>query len=425
MTEKEFRNLAGSLELSKNERDKLNSKYNKLNNIIHNNLPGNVKVAAFELGGSFAKDTILPGRNELDIVTVISPKNKHFYYTVLAKANMNAIENCLLYNLFSNKKYEGNELEKRFERNYERNTLKIEFDDGIKVDFLVKFNEDDLIKVSNNKEIENFYLERDRQQLKFIAKAKEEYSLYRNVVKMLKKFRDDKSLYNIKSYLLEVLLYHSLSRKDVNNTYTDYFKAVVGGLDRFISGQIIEVTEEMYKYLGTKGKVNTRDKYKVIDVANKSNNVAKHVNDKNINEFNTLRNYINSLIQDNNQNKQKTNSNSKTELKLGLFYMKNDRTRFQWKYEINNDFKKHGGNYKIDKGKFDIESGILSGLDNALRYIVKNNYNKNLLLDLPNDFKNIFINGKYNGRELESDNVKIRKAIYRYINNNEIKIKYK
>jgi hypothetical protein len=421
MTEKEFRALAGELELSKNEREQLDSKYKTLNNLIRNNLPGNVKVAAFELGGSFAKDTILPGRKELDIVVVLSPKNQHFYYTVLAKANMNQIENCLLYNLFSNKKYEGNDLEKRFIRDYERNTLKIKFDDDIKVDFLVKFNASDLIKTSKNADIENFYLERDQQQLNFIAKAKEEYSLYRNVVKMLKKFRDEKELYSIKSYLLEVLLYDSLSKRKLNNCYMDYFKAVVGGLDRFISGQTIEVTEEMYKYLGTQGEVNTSDKYRVIDVANKSNNVAKHVNATNIEEFKTLRNHINSLIQNNNQ---KASSNSETKLKLGLYYMKNDNNRFHWEYEIDNEFIKNGGNYSVSSSQ-DFESGILFGLNNALKYIVNNDYSKIVLLELPNEFKTIFTSGIYKGYDLEPDNNTKRNSILKYIERNKLNIKVK
>ena len=211
---------------------------------------------------------------------------------------MNSIENSLYLNYYDKLKVVKDD--EKIVRNYDRNTLSLLNSNDVDVDFLVKFKKEHLLN-SSVKDVENFYLERDDKQLNFINYAHNDYSLFKNVVMLIKNFRNQEKLNDLKSYMIEIILYYSLVNYSKENSYTSYLTAFFKGLKDFIDKKTIEVDDNMYSRLGVSKTAVPNDQYKVLDVANRSNNVAMYV--KNINPFTKFYNkYKEEFNDDSNKN---------------------------------------------------------------------------------------------------------------------------
>src|SRR5690606_15564674 len=97
--------------------------------------------------------------------------------------------------------------------------------------------------------------------------------------------RNLESLHELKSYTIEIILYFSLCKYLNGKDYVSYLNAFLNGLTDFIDEKTIEVTNDMYKYLKTKQSKIPSGRWKVIGVANRSNNVAEYVTSSNIEKF--------------------------------------------------------------------------------------------------------------------------------------------
>ncbi len=306
MNNNELKELLNKIEPTQEEKNCIQNVVDSVRNIIINNA-GKLKVAEFRIGGSFEKETMIAGRNEVDIVIAISPKNGEYLYKDLANINMNFIENTFYINWYDSLIEQNGS---KINRDYKKNTLTMKTLKGVSLDFLVKFKKEQLIKTSSETEFENYYLERDGIQLKFVNKANQEYPLYKNCVKLLKHFRNEEKLHELKSYMIEVMMYYALVKYLEGDDYVSYLTAFMKGLKDFTDKKVIEVSDKMYSYLGVKKTKLSSGTYFCIDVSNRSNNVGEFVNDSNIKEFRTFYNkYKNYFFQDNQQtNNQLTNT---------------------------------------------------------------------------------------------------------------------
>lgn len=280
MTNSELKKLCNSIKPTENELNEMENAKTSISNIVRNNIDKNVIVTELRVGGSYKKRTIIKGRKEIDMVVVISPKNKQkLLYKDLANLSMNSIENSIYLNYYEKLKDVDDNV--KITRNYDRNTLSMKNNNNVSIDFLVKFKKEQLIgKVQE--EVENFYLERDEKQINFVNFASEKYTLFKNSVMLLKYFRNLESFHSLKSYMIEIILYYSLVKYNKENSYLSYLNSFLTGLKDFIDKKTIEINDEMYMKLSvTKSKI-PNDVYKVLDVANRSNNVAKHIKSSDI-----------------------------------------------------------------------------------------------------------------------------------------------
>lgn len=391
MNNTELKELFNSIKPPKCDLDKLNNVKNTFSNVLKDNLTSKVKIAEYRIGGSFGKGTIIKERNEIDIVVVISPNIKGLNYKDLASFCMNYIENCFLINYYEKLQLISGQ---KVGRNYERNTLSLKTNNGVEIDFLIKFKKEQL----NNKDIEdieNFYLERDNQQLKFINKANEEFPLFKNTIMLIKHFRNEFNLKCLSSYMIEILLYHSLSKYSISNhDYLGYLKAFIFGLRDFSDKKVIEVTKKMYKYLNNETNIVLNDTYQVIDVANRSNNVAKRIKANDMSEIVEFKDDLNSKLQNDKSKSQQTKNTNEKLFKCKVYLLTADKNKTYYPIiKYNNQIVKLKASPYDSTNISDITYTILKAIKRIIKKINQSNYTLELEMD---EFTfNKVNNGKY------------------------------
>lgn len=391
MNNTELKNLLKTITPTKNELEQMQHTTSSLSEILKNNISGNVKVAELHIGGSFAKGTIIKGRKEVDLVVVISPKSKNkYFYKDLASLSMNYIENTFYHQYYDRLLNQTDDA--KIVRNYDRNTLSMTDTNGVDIDFLIKFKKEQLL-ASTKKDVENFYLERDNQQLKFIEEATKEFTLFKNSVMLIKKLRNDENCHILKSYMIEIIMCYSLKKYLKGNDYVAYLNAFFTGLGDFKNKTRIEVTNDMYSKLGTKNSAYPNDAYQVIDVANKSNNVAMYIKDISpINNFYCK--YVNEFANEKQNSKQTSSAITCQSVKNTI--------KINWKDNGTKEFRIASKIPGFDTYKTDIVenstehtmTNLVSHYYRHLSRIVKmydrHNFNKNIVIECPSIFIDIY-----------------------------------
>ena len=405
MNNTELKNLLKTITPTKNELEQMKRTVTSISDLVKNNISGNVKVAELHVGGSYAKGTIIAGRKEVDLVVVISPKSKNkFFYQDLANLSMNYIEN-VFYLQYYDRLLNQTE-DSKIIRNYDRNTLSMTDTNGVSIDFLIKFKKEQLV-ATTKKDVENFYLERDNQQLKFIEEANKEYPLFKNSVMLIKKFRDDEKCHILKSYMIEIIMYYGLTHYLKGNDYVSYMNAFFNGLQDFKSKQRVEVTDAMYKKVGTKTSTYPKGDYLVIDVANKSNNVAMYIKDITP-VINFYCKYVDKFKNDTKkQSSSKTStSNKEVKVQIGLFYCDNSHNTFEWRMITKEGTRKGAKNSCRGTSAKDEVQILLKAYAKAINY-AKENSAKTLTIELAQRDYDIIVNKRmdssYIGEEKENN----------------------
>lgn len=431
MNNNELKNLLNSIQPTQEEKDQMNSVVNTIENLLKNNV-GNIKIAEFHKGGSFAKGTIIKGRKEVDIVVAISPKDPHkLLYKDLANLNMNFIENTFYTQWYE--KLENQDSDSKIKRNYDRNTLSMKTVQGVDVDFLVKFKKEQLMNVTDSK-VENFYLERDTQQLNFINKANQEYSLFKGSVQLIKHFRNHESLTDLKSYMIEIILYYSLCKYLKSKDYVGYLNAFLNGINDFIDEKTIEVTDKMYQYLKTVKSKLPNGRWKAIDVANRSNNVAEYITESKINKFKDFHNKYKNEFKEQVAKKQSTTStdnNLKIEGSVDLYYEDDKKQKWQWGYNIQ-DISQRNGSFPIaylnsnasTQNKEIVIDSILTACHKCVRFIIKHYKTNELVINLRPQYFDICKNNKYLNLNITNSDKSRIQSLYAYAKQNGINLTF-
>lgn len=402
MNNTELKNLLNQIKPTENEKNEMKNAYDSISNIVKNNIDGKVKVAEIRIGGSYAKGTIIKGRKEIDMVVVISPKNnRKLYYKDLANLSMNSLENALYLNYYD--KLKDVEPGQKITRNYTRNTLSLINTNGVDVDFLVKFKKEQLLG-STKGEVENFYLERDDKQLEFIDLANKDYTLFKNCVMLLKHFRNENNLHQLKSYMVEIMLYYSLVKYSSQNTYTDYLTSFFKGLKDFIDKKIIEVDDKMYNRLGVKKTTAPSDAYRVLDVANRSNNVAVYITASDVTSFNNFYNKYKNYFTDKEVQtlKSKTEKNTRCEI---TYVWYSNRTEVSLSSSINGAFK-----YESERFTNNADTTFNNGIEQFYKHLLRiirivksHKLCKNILIVCHKQLIDVFEFGTISGKKISED----------------------
>lgn len=423
MNNTDLKELLKTITPTKNELDQMKHTVTSISNLLKNNVAGNVKLAELHIGGSYAKGTIISGRKEVDLVVVISPKSKNkFFYQDLANLSMNYIENTFYLQYYDS--LLNQTVDSKIVRNYERNTLSMTDKNGVSVDFLIKFKKEQLV-ATTKKEVENFYLERDTQQLKFIDEANKEYPLFKKSVMLVKKLRDDENCHILKSYMIEVIMYYALSHYLKGNDYVGYMNAFFKGLQDFKSKKKIEVTGAMYKKIGTKNSSYATGDYVVIDVANKSNNVAMYIKDiTQVTEFYCK--YVNEFKND--TKKLSTTKalvgNKECKVLIGLFYCDSSQDTFEWRLIAKDGTRKGAKNSCRWTDASDEVQILLRAYAKAINYATSQGA-KTLILELAQRDYDIIANNNIDGSYIGEEKANNIASLEGNANKKGITVKYK
>lgn len=395
MKKEELKKILNSIQPTKNEKEQMQRVVDNFQKLLMNNVKGNVRIAEYHIGGSFRKGTIIRGRKEVDIVVVISPKNNQkLAYNDLARASMDSIENVLRTQYYDRLVESKNN--QKIDRDYERNTLSLKDINGIKIDFLIKFKKEHLTQC-NEKNIENFYLERDNQQLKFIELANKKYPLYKNSIMLLKYFRNFNGINFLKSYAIEIILYYSLDKYLKGNDYSDYMVAFTKGLTDFINKATIKVPNDINCALGVKNSQCSVGNYKVIDVANNSNNITSGITEK---QVATIKKFLEFLK----INFGVITQEKKLVAKIGLYYCDKSEATFEWRLIVNSKIVKQGGNYLCNSVTNDKEVKVLlRALSKTIKYASDNNIS-NITINMEERDYNMIVNSSIDGYDIGSNN---------------------
>ena len=118
MTEKDFRKLVTDLEISKEEKEKLQNILITLENTLSSNLSKNITLQNVLKGGAWAKGLMMADTDEIDVLVVLK-SNLEKDFNLVNTACLNEIENILIY------EYQDIIKTSDIERNVNRNIIKV------------------------------------------------------------------------------------------------------------------------------------------------------------------------------------------------------------------------------------------------------------------------------------------------------------
>lgn len=274
MIERDFKELLQKIDLSNETKKELNSFSDLIIKTIENEINSNVKLAYLNLDEPFKDSYNLDDERKICLYITLFPKNKSLPYEVLRRANINEVENALIYNLKNNLLFKEKELE--IIREEEKDLLIIELS-GVTLEVHFRYKKDSLVKVENHLESNTLLYEDYLNQKAFQNEMVKEFPKFKNTVKLIKYFA--KSIgFKIESLeLIKVILAYSLENYFKNNDYAGYLESFTNGLTDFIDGKVISISDELYKKMKVLSASKGLSKYNVIDSGNRNNNLAENI----------------------------------------------------------------------------------------------------------------------------------------------------
>ena len=159
MTEKDFRKLVTDLEISKEEKEKLQNILQTLETTLSSNLSKNITLVNVLKGGAWAKGLMMADTDEIDVLVVLK-SNLDKDFNLINNACLNEIENILIY------EYQDIIKISDIERNTNRNIIKVKLSNII-VNLMIRYDDE-----LTNK----FSVKKDLLQIEFTELANRDYT---------------------------------------------------------------------------------------------------------------------------------------------------------------------------------------------------------------------------------------------------------
>lgn len=275
MTEKDFRKIVTSLELTKTDKEEINNFINTLEEKIKQKLT-NLNVLSLNKAGTLYTNTLYHGSKNLELMLVLdTPKINS--YPLMNQAALNSLWNFFVF------EYELDKIN-QISINNQTNSIDVVLP-NYNLNILVRFNE------SLNYQTDNF-IKNDEIRWAFVNLAGSEFNLYKNTIQLLTYYRDAYNLNQIDNYVIELLLYYGLSENFTKHTYEAYLKEFVHAIDDFTKGIKIDQDDETYRNLKVE-KVNiSKQPYMIIDISNPSVNLTSKIGEAYITELKKFKKII-------------------------------------------------------------------------------------------------------------------------------------
>lgn len=275
MTEKEYRKLISELEVSKEEKSKLEEKAMGIVDFLKTHIRL-IEIPSSQRAKDFAKGILIP--NECRIPWLVECKK------MFSKNEL--FDNQIVLNEF-----------------YQAFAL---FDDNIikKSDIYIDensnticFKKDDydieLTIVFKNTEL--FSYENEMIRMSLVENANREYTAYRNTLQIIKWLMKKESL-KINSLELEILLYYGLNEYFLqDNRYENYLNVFVRAIDDLFNKKIICLSSDFLNKLGVPMVKSCKDEYRLMDPVYPYDNLCAHINEVQKNEYKKLKKAITRL----------------------------------------------------------------------------------------------------------------------------------
>lgn len=275
MTEKDFRKIVTSLELTKTDKEEINNFINTLEEKLKQKLT-NLNVLSLNKAGTLYTNTLYHGSKNLELMLVLdTPKINS--YPLMNQAALNFLWNFFVF------EYELDKIN-QISINNQTNSIDVVLP-NYNLNILVRFNE------SLNYQTDNF-IKNDEIRWAFVNLAGSEFNLYKNTIQLLTYYRDAYNLNQIDNYVIELLLYYGLSENFTKHTYEAYLKEFVHGIDDFTKGIKIDQDDETYRNLKIE-KVNiSKQPYMIIDISNPSINLTSKIGEAYLTELKKFKKII-------------------------------------------------------------------------------------------------------------------------------------
>lgn len=275
MTEKDFRKIVTSLELTKTDKEEINTFINTLEEKLKQKL-SNLNVLNLNKAGALYTNTLYHGSKNLELMLVLdTPKINS--YPLMNQAALNSLWNFFVF------EYELDKIN-QISINNQTNSIDVVLP-NYNLNILVRFNE------SLNYQTTNF-IKNDEIRWAFVNLAGSEFNLYKNTIQLLTYYRDVYNLNQIDNYVIELLLYYGLSENFTKHTYEAYLKEFVHAIDDFTKGIKIDQDDETYRNLKIE-KVNiSKQPYMIIDISNPSVNLTSKIGEAYLTELKKFKKII-------------------------------------------------------------------------------------------------------------------------------------
>lgn len=376
MTEKEFRKIVSEGEITKLEKDNINQIITNLTTMINDNLPnyfGKMEICKL---GSLKYTTILKDENNLKL-GIITNINQDLPDQIKQIIILNTIENIFLLNLKENIT--------------RKNTITIDY---------------------QNYQIEFFII--NQKSTNIIEKLNNDYPLFKNTITILKTNLKEQKITTITDEILINLLGYSLKNYLMDNRYEGYIHAFISGIDDFLKGSFIDLDQKYYKEFNKTIDFTNKTEYTIINFDTKEN-LTKEINQNILNDYRKFRKAIQKLT----SVVDIITNNKEINIDVNPKFNQNMQV-YNWSYVIENiNLNVTGGSYQ----ELNIENkldAMTKAIFKALKVINEKGFNKSTI-NINTKGINIF------DEELDLNNETSSriKSIKKYINENNLKVKFK
>lgn len=376
MTEKEFRKIVSEGEITKLEKDNINQIITNLTTMINDNLPNYFEKMEICKLGSLKYTTILKDENNLKL-GIITNINQDLSDQIKQTIILNTIENIFLLNLKENIT--------------RKNTITIDY---------------------QNYQIEFFII--NQKSTNIIEKLNNDYPLFKNTITILKTNLKEQKITTITDEILINLLGYSLKNYLMDNRYEGYIHAFISGIDDFLKGSFIDLDQKYYKELNKTIDFTNKTEYTIINFDTKEN-LTKEINQNILNDYRKFRKAIQKLT----SVVDIITNNKEINIDVNPKFNQNMQV-YNWSYVIENiNLNVTGGSYQ----ELNIENkldAMTKAIFKALKVINEKGFNKSTI-NINTKGINIF------DEELDLNNETSSrvKSIKKYINENNLKVKFK
>ena len=377
MTEKEYRKIVFDTELPSSKKAILLDKINHLDSILKEQSTNNILYNGYKTLGSLKNGLLLPNENLIEVNLLFKLDNENKNQTLI---------------------YE----------NYLHNILLLNFDEEIKRSNCFEVNYLDSITL-------RIYINKSMQDVNLVEYISNNYPLYKNSIRIIKQLINENEIQNISSNHLLSLFAYAVENYLVDYRYEGYIHAFSKGLDDFLKGSFIDLSDKTYQKHNLEKTYINKAEYSIIDLDTKENLTA-NISQFDLNEFRKLKKVIQKLI-----SVTDILVNNK-DLVIDINPKVNPQTKeYMWSYSIEQlNISSSGGSFNQEQ--IEQLDASYKALQKALKVIVDKKLTN----------CNITIRTKYRFllKALENEDIDLTvesksrlKSILKYIEENKVKIK--
>ena len=279
MTEKDFRKLVTDLELTKDDKDKIEDLKHHLLDIFNKELK-HFTVVSLDNALSLKWGVSYHEAKEISFVLIVTGvKIDNFHLTNASL--INEMFNALLYNL---------NIDKKDNIGYDnlRNAVYVLYNNQ-KINILLRY--DNIINYQTD-----YFIEQDNLKHKFINLASNDFNLFKNSVILIKYLATTNNI-DISTYMISLLLYYGLSENFTTHTYDAYLKEFNHAVDDYLKGIKIDQDDDTYRKMGLE-KVNQAKKlYTIVDISNPKVNLTSTAGEAFSQDLKKLKKVIQKVIE--------------------------------------------------------------------------------------------------------------------------------